>query len=705
MMNLKLICSFVVLLLSSHWSAAHDDLCIDPIERGSIEFDHGVELLHIEGAFAYVLTADDAAGGAGLVTLGIQDAASIAELDHDVLGVGVVWVRKPQIRGGVLYAISEQTVYVFDLADPSDPVQIGVYGNSLAAPLQSIAFIGDTMYLGTDQHECEIVDVSNPTNPVAVDTAVLAYSIIGVIDGVGYTQNAQAVDLSDPHVPVLGGAVSGIEDSYRIHRDLDVLYFLGNGQGRVSIADPMNPVLIQETFELLGVEYESYMMRGSMMFVGRPLGGFSASSLLWRDYSHPLDSVSTGEVFLSDEFVLEDCVYDKGMFWVLYSGSLVAYDITLNQVVGTRHTRDSTNDVAVFGTHAAVGTEGGSLEIYDISEPRDPALVSSLGFTDNVRGVDVRGDVLYLAGYRENLNIVDVSDPMTPVMIGNLDTGRRATDVEVVGDLLYVVDRFEGLTILDISVPSAPVVLSNLDTPGWAKHVFVDESRQVAFVSHNRFDMQIIDVSDPLSPAIIGSITPTNNLPDGTDTEGFESTLVIGDLLYAAEARDGIQIFDISDLANPVRVNHLPAQADPDIVGVHSTGYTHRMLVDGDRLIVSQGTGGICAYDISDPLNPVQTQWVLSRFNTAVSSVRGLAMYQGVVLSAVYQGGFRIYDLSDCVDCVADLNADNSLNFLDVSAFLAVFSAQESGGDFNADGSFNFLDVSAFLAAFAAGCP
>jgi hypothetical protein len=704
-MNLRVTCSLILLLLCSHWAIAHDDLCQDPNALGSIEFDHDVALLYIEGSFAYVLTVGDSPDEAGLLTLDIHDHGSIVEMDHEMLGAASIWVRKPQVHDGKLYAISTQAVYVFDLLDPSDPVQVGVYENTTITAIESVSFIGDTMYLGSDQNECEIVDISNPSNPVAVDTAVLAYSIIGVIDGIGYTQNGQAVDLSDPHVPVLGGAISGIEDSFRIHRDLDVLYFLGNGQGRVSIADPMNPVLIQETFELLDVEYESFTMRGSMMFVGRPLGGFSASSLLWRDYSHPFDLVSAGEVFLSDEFVLKDSVYHEGLFWVLYSGSLVAYDITLNQVVGTRDTRESTNDVVVFGTHAAVGTEGGSLEIYNISEPRDPVLVSSLSFPDNVRGVDVSGDVLYLAGYRENLNIVDISDPMTPVVIGNIDTGRRATDVEVVGDLLYVVDRFEGLTILDITDPSAPVVLSNLDTPGWAKHVFVDESRQVAFVSHNRFDMQIIDVSDPSAPAVIGSITPTNNLPDGTDTEGFESTLVIGDLLYAAEARDGIQIFDISDLADPVRVNHLPAQADPNIVGVHSTGYTHRMHVDSNRLIVSQGTGGICAYDISDPLNPVQAQWVLSRFNNAVSSVRALAMYQGVVLSTVYEGGLRIYDLSDCVDCVADVNADGSLNFLDVSTFLAAFSAQESGGDFNADGSFNFLDVSTFLAAFAAGCP
>jgi len=55
--------------------------------------------------------------------------------------------------------------------------------------------------------------------------------------------------------------------------------------------------------------------------------------------------------------------------------------------------------------------------------------------------------------------------------------------------------------------------------------------------------------------------------------------------------------------------------------------------------------------------------------------------------------------------CPADLTGDGSLNFLDVSAFLAAFGNQDPIADFTGDGSFNFLDVSAFLAAFGAGCP
>ncbi len=55
--------------------------------------------------------------------------------------------------------------------------------------------------------------------------------------------------------------------------------------------------------------------------------------------------------------------------------------------------------------------------------------------------------------------------------------------------------------------------------------------------------------------------------------------------------------------------------------------------------------------------------------------------------------------------CPQDFNGDGSLNFFDISAFLAAFSAMDAPADFNGDGSFNFFDISEFLAAFSAGCP
>ncbi len=54
--------------------------------------------------------------------------------------------------------------------------------------------------------------------------------------------------------------------------------------------------------------------------------------------------------------------------------------------------------------------------------------------------------------------------------------------------------------------------------------------------------------------------------------------------------------------------------------------------------------------------------------------------------------------------CIVDLNNDGSLDFFDVSAFLAALGNNDSIADLNDDGNFDFFDISAFLMAFQAGC-
>jgi len=57
------------------------------------------------------------------------------------------------------------------------------------------------------------------------------------------------------------------------------------------------------------------------------------------------------------------------------------------------------------------------------------------------------------------------------------------------------------------------------------------------------------------------------------------------------------------------------------------------------------------------------------------------------------------------VSCAADFNGDGLLDFFDLSAFLAAFSAENPSADFNNDGLFDFFDVSTYLNLFSAGCP
>jgi len=76
------------------------------------------------------------------------------------------------------------------------------------------------------------------------------------------------------------------------------------------------------------------------------------------------------------------------------------------------------------------------------------------------------------------------------------------------------------------------------------------------------------------------------------------------------------------------------------------------------------------------------------------------------IFEADLYSGYRVH-LNRCIEtpCPADLTDDRILNFLDVSAFLDAYAANDPAADITGDGVFNFFDVSAFLKAFGAGCP
>lgn len=55
--------------------------------------------------------------------------------------------------------------------------------------------------------------------------------------------------------------------------------------------------------------------------------------------------------------------------------------------------------------------------------------------------------------------------------------------------------------------------------------------------------------------------------------------------------------------------------------------------------------------------------------------------------------------------CPADLNADGSLNFFDISSFVTLYNAQDPAADLDNNGLFTFFDLSTYLNLYGAGCP
>ena len=68
----------------------------------------------------------------------------------------------------------------------------------------------------------------------------------------------------------------------------------------------------------------------------------------------------------------------------------------------------------------------------------------------------------------------------------------------------YVIDGFSGLQIIDISNPASPIIVGRVETPGYTDGVYVKGN--YAYVTNGSFGLQVINISNPASPAIVGSV-------------------------------------------------------------------------------------------------------------------------------------------------------------------------------------------------------
>ena len=292
--------------------------------------------------------------------------------------------------------------------------------------------------------------------------------------------------------------------------------------------------------------------------------------------------------------------------------------------------------------YAIIG--GNGMSVVDVTDPTNPTQVAHV---TTVPGFDVKvwqNYVYCVNGGSGNAFIVDIADPTNPVIAGNFPSSHNI----FIDDNGFMYASFPDLSIYDLNPdPLNPTLLTVVGSEGHDATV----RGNLLIDCHGFVGTNLYDVTDPSSPILLANITdPTVTYHHQGEISSDGNYLYINDELSNNPTPD-ISVWDISDIANPVRVSDFADQAT-----------THNMYVIGDYAYVSYYTAGLRVFDISDP-----SQLVLAdEYYTNPASGEGFAGAFGVYPSPV-TGNIYIND-SDGVfvfkfEPIFSIDDKDNLNF------------------------------------------
>lgn len=227
--------------------------------------------------------------------------------------------------------------------------------------------------------------------------------------------------------------------------------------------------------------------------------------------------------------------------------------------------------VVVLASSAAAG-----------AEECPPVLLGTLG--GSARGVEIAGDIAYVAVGQGGVIVVDVSDVTAPRVLSSLPLDNDAVDIALHGSMLCVANSGSGVEILDVSVPASPRRAGRYHTNADEVASVDDHTICVAGEGFALDFIELVDVSVANAPVQLSSVSTTN----------VRDLCVEGDRLYVARGGNGLDIYDIGDRTRLERLSRTNTGTVIDAIRV----------VDGVLYGVSS-QGALTTVDVSDPTVPV----------------------------------------------------------------------------------------------------
>ncbi len=222
------------------------------------------------------------------------------------------------------------------------------------------------------------------------------------------------------------------------------------------------------------------------------------------------------------------------------------------------------NKIGYFASNSG----NGGLHIVSLTNPAAPQFLSRI--TADVAGTVINGfnavhtlfldqNYLYLAdGRTPTVKVFDVANPVAPVFLRNIVTSDSILihQVTVISNRLYTSGWGGHTDIYDVSnISTEPPPRLGIVNSGGQSHTSwpTEDGRYLVSARESTADgdVRIFDISTPSNAVLVAQLT--------TSGIGIEKAVphipaIVGNLLYVAWYQAGLQVFNISNPAMPIRV-------------------------------------------------------------------------------------------------------------------------------------------------------
>jgi hypothetical protein len=528
-------------------------IIVIPVSGLAQEIEYVSSTLQSGGISAIVVSGDYAYCSLRrfLLTLNISDPTS-PTLVASSPGLGG---ENAILRGNYIYFTRvydyNPQVEIVDISEPTNPIEVLQFSGFAEGIFIDSSFI----YLARENLGLCIFDNSNPTNPVQISTIRTHGSTEGVTVSGGYAYIADfdsgltIVNVADPYFPSLAGRHNS--NVLGSHRFIDIAVFgdyayVADMYFGLRVFDVTNPALPLYWSSLNLDAYASkIIIDGNLAYLTIESLGEGAVYIV--DISDPRHPALLGSY---------DAIGDPATFWkvdsTLYVGGLTNYG--------------SFDRKGIF-------------HLLDISNPANPTMLGSFELPQHSTScVFAVGNYAYAGDFL--FYMVDFSNAQAPNPLGYFDRTLSASDVWVRGDYAYVMSS-PALKILSFADPANPIIAGQYRIQGEPRSIYCKDN--YAYLACDLAGLRILDITDSIQPALVGSYR---------GTEAVNDVEVAGNYAYLAEDFNGLTILNIQDPANPIVAGRW-----------QSSYYIAKVQVSGDYVYAIE-RGQLSVVNVSDPANP-----------------------------------------------------------------------------------------------------